>query len=711
MAREVEWMDWGKEAFDKAQAEDKPVLLDIMATWCHWCHVMDESTYSDPEVVDMIRERFVPIRVDTDARPDINARYNRGGWPTTAFLTPKGDLMGGSTYLPPAQMKQTMMEYFVFYRENKEAITEQAREARWNQEVQVAGTGVTDEDIEEAGLDKRVIERAIDDIRSDADLKHGGFGRAPKFPHPEAVDLALLWYHSHHDNMLLSLATLTLESMASGGIYDQLGGGFHRYAIDPGWRVPHFEKLLDVNSMMLSTYARAYAVTREELFRTVALGTMSFLENVLGTPEGAFYSSQNADLRSTGTTYDDGSYFAWTVDEIKAALPEDLARVAIAFYGITAEGDIEPPKSSAATIASVIATPRPDTPSSAQQAAAKSPIGRNVLHEAVTYDDLARTLGISVSDAHEKIEQVKLKLIEARQGRTAPSVDNKILTNWNALAAKAYFDGYGCINSIEHVQRALQVVDFLLANSIAGDGGTWHCLEPAGADEAGPAAEGGWRKTLRGQLCDVAPLVSACLDAYEASANRDYLERARQLVRYADEHLRSPLGGYFDGPPDPDALGTLSIRDRSIYDNSEMAYALARLFLFTGDVAYQDYARRSLVSLLPEYERAGYLAAGFVLAVDMLINYPVELVTVGPIDHPDTRALHQASLRLFEPRRLVQLLDPERDLDIIEKRGYAVTDRPTLFMCINNVCTAPIHDPEQVQEWHERFHVAASVGA
>ena len=685
MPPDVRWMQWGKEAFGRAKAEDKPILLDIMATWCHWCHVMDHTTYSDPEVVDMINERFVPVRVDSDERPDINTRYNRGGWPTTAFLTPDGVLMGGGTYLPPAQMKQTMMEYFTFYAENKQAIIEQSKESRWN----LVAQAVAAEEVEESGLDNRIMERAIDDMRSDADLKYGGFGRAPKFPHPEAVDLALLWYHTHKDDLILSFANLTLHMMVSGGLYDHLEGGFHRYAVDDEWRVPHFEKLLDVNAQMLGAYSRAYSTTHIERYRDVIAGTTGFLEGTLSGPGGAFYSSQNADVRPG----DDGGYFTWTIEEVEKILPKDQARAVITFYGMTPQGDIETFRSPGVTIPAVISDTAP----------AKPATGRNVLHEVMTIDELALKLGTMPEEAAELIKQGKATMREARRRREPPDVDTKIITSWNALAAQAYFAVYEAINKIEHLQRALLVTDFLIRNCLTDDGGTIHCLQE---DEE---AEGGWRKTLHGQLCDIAPFTNACLDAYEASGNRDYLTRALALAQFAREHLHSAQGGFFDSPAGSEELGELAVKDRSIYDNSEMARALARLYLFTGDMQHQDDARKTLAALLPEYERAGYFATSYVLAADTLLNYPVELVTVGPIDDPLTRALHDASLRLFEPRRLIQLLDPERDRDLIEMRGYAVTERPTLFMCMSNVCTAPIHNPDVVQEFHDRFHTMAAV--
>lgn len=663
MAGQVEWMEWSKEAFDKAREEDKPVLLDIMAQWCHWCHMMDTTTYSDPEVGDVIRERFIPIRVDTDARPDINSRYNRGGWPTTAILTPNGDLIGGGTYFPPAQLKQTLLEYANFYREHKDRILEQIRESR----VSVSEQAILPEETEESGIDVRVVERAVDDIRSNADLKHGGFGRAPKFPHPEAVELAMLWHHTHKDDVMHSIATLTLDSMAGGGICDQLGGGFHRYAVDAAWRVPHFEKLLDVNSLLLSTYSTAYRMFRNESYRHTAEGIICFLESVLSTSEPVFYSSQDADVHEG----DDGSYFTWTVGEVRNALPEREADAAVLFYGLTTEGDIE------------------STP------------GRNVLHQTMTHEMLGQKLGLPAEGAAEMVKEINRKLWDVRAKRVAPRIDKKILANWNALAAQGYFKAYEAMGEMRLLQRALAIVDFLIAHCIAPDGSAFHYIE--GLQTSRP------RRWLHGQLFDHAAIANACLDAYEATGNRDYLIRSQQLVGYAGEHLRSPEGGYLDSPAGPEDFGELAVKDRSIYDNAEMARALARLYMLTGEIGCQDDARTALATVLPEYERAGYLASGFALAADFLLNYPVEFVTVGPPDDPATVELHNRSLRLYEPRRIVQLLDPERDRDLIEKKGYVVTERPTLFMCVSTTCAPPIHDPQQLDEVYSRFHTMAGV--
>jgi len=660
MPSKVKWLPWGNQAFKKARAQDKPILLDIGATWCHWCHIMDATTYADPGVVEVIEDQYVPVRVDADARPEINNRYNRGGWPSTAFLTPDGDLMGGGTYIPPAQMKRTLIDYSRFYHDNKEQIRRKLRETRRKNRAEETDV----EAIEEGGVDNRLVEQAIAEISSHADFKHGGFGRAPKFPHPEPIALALLWYHTRQDRKMLEFAKVTLDSMAAGGIHDHIGGGFHRYAVDSDWRVPHFEKLLEVNAALLSSYVAGYRALGDQAYRRTAQGIMSFMENVLSAPGGCFYSSQDAD---TGEG-DDGSYFTWTVNEVKNALPQDEARAVIAFYGMTPAGNME------------------STP------------GRNVLHRAMNCESVARQLGLPTEEVAQVLAQAKKRMAEIRAERKAPKVDEKITTNWNCLAARAYFDVYEAFGKEDHRRRALSIVDFLMHNAVGPDGGACHCIHNGQCHG-------------HGLLADQALLADACLDAYENTGDRKYMHQAVEAVNFIGRHLASPAGGYFDTPATAEDYGELAVRTRMIYDNAEAARVLARLHILTGDDLYQDRARITLAAMLPQFAAMGYLAAGYALGADLVVNYPVEFVTIGPRDAPETRALHEAALRLYEPRRVVQLLDPEGDRDLIEKKGYSVPGTPALFMCVNATCGPPIHTPEQLHDAYEHFVTEAAARA
>jgi len=667
----IQWLDWGQEAFDRAREQDKPILLDIGAAWCHWCHVMERTTYSDPSVAELIAEQFVPVRVDTDAHPEINSRYNRGGWPTTAFLTADGDLLGGGTYYPPAQMKMVLREYSKFYREHRGTIHEKIEEIRSAELAQAAEEGQ-----EEVGVDTGTVAYAIDDIIQHADFRFGGLGRAPKFPHPEPIELALLLYHEQGDPRLGDFIRLTLDAMAAGGIHDRIGGGFHRYSTDLQWRVPHFEKLLDVNAGMLRAYAAAFRATRHENYREVAEGIINYLEGVLAAPEGGFYASQDADSPDG----DEGAYYTWAIEEVREALPADEAEAVVQFFGMTDAGDLK---------------------SMPEQAPAKQSLtlpGRNVLHEAMSFEQLADKMETTAERARALVSEGLLRLAKLRAKRPAPPVDRKIITNWNSLAARAYIEAYGAFGGERLLKHALNVVDFLLINSLEPFGGAYHYIE-SGTPHG------------HGLLSDQAALANACLDAYEASGRRKYLTHAQELIDFIKARLTSPTGGFTDAPAGEASGAGPAGALLSIYDNSEAALALARLYMFTGDAAYQDDAAGVLTALRPEFRSMGYLASAYAIAADFMVNYPVELVVVGPEDSEQTRSLHLAALRLNEPRRIVQLLVPGRDDDLLQHKGYAPAGQPTLYLCVNSTCAPPIHDPEQLAEAHARFRKEQGVHA
>src|SRR3990172_434294 len=289
-AQEVPWRPWGEEAFREAPEQKKPVLLGISAVWCHWCHVMDETTYSDEEVIRLIGERFVPVRVDNDQRPDVNARYNMGGWPTTAFLTPEGEVLAGMTYVAPEQFRQVLEQLSAHYRENRQEIGRKVAEVRERRQAVVGEMGG------EGELSDQVLQDVLTAISDVYDPVHGGFGSQPKFPHTDAIDLLLYAHQRRNDPDLLHMARKTLERMAAGGVFDQVWGGFFRYATNRDWSVPHFEKMLEDNASLLRNFLRLYRITGDEQHAAVARRIIEYLDGWLSDPEtGAFYGSQDAD--------------------------------------------------------------------------------------------------------------------------------------------------------------------------------------------------------------------------------------------------------------------------------------------------------------------------------------------------------------------------------------------------------------------------------
>ncbi|RMF83505.1 MAG: thioredoxin domain-containing protein, partial [Nitrospinota bacterium] len=339
----VHWYEWGAEAFQKAQELDRPILLDIGAIWCHWCHVMDRETYESPEIARLINQHFLPIKVDRDARPDIDRRYQkvivaltgRGGWPLTLFLTPQGEVIFGGTYFPPQArlgkpgMQELLPKIATLYRERKAELLQHVREfhqtlSRYQQQSVVPGA-----------LDPRLITPVLEDMEQRFEPIHGGFDPGPKFPRTAAVELALLAYDRDPQNrVLLHMVTKTLQSMARGGIFDQIGGGFHRYVTDAAWLVPHFEKLLNLNAELLRNYLHAYQATGEPLFKEVALSTFRYVQETLSRQGGGFYASQDADMHPQ----DDGRYYTWTGQELLDALPPEEAPLLLRYFDIPPTG-------------------------------------------------------------------------------------------------------------------------------------------------------------------------------------------------------------------------------------------------------------------------------------------------------------------------------------------------------------------------------------
>ncbi|MFQ5724187.1 MAG: thioredoxin domain-containing protein, partial [Terriglobia bacterium] len=385
----VHWYPWGPEAFQQAQKEDKPILLDIGAVWCHWCHVMDRESYEDAEVATLINQHFIPVKVDRDARPDIDARYQaaisalsgQGGWPLTAFLTPEGKPFFGGTYFPPEDyfgrpgLKRVLASIAANYRTRKGEIADNAEK--------LLSALRQAESFSEA---RREFTPAVADVIVDSavklfDLRYGGFGTAPKFAHPAALELLLEGYQVKQERFLLTIITTTLDGMATGGVYDQLAGGFHRYSVDAQWKVPHFEKMAYDNSELLKSYLHGFQVTGNPFYRRIGEGIVNWVNTDLADLErGGFYASQDADY----SLEDDGDFFTWTLEEVRAALPPDDAQLVAEHYDIGEQGEMH-------------------------HNAAK-----NVLRVARAVEELARQRALPAEEIEKRLEAAKKKMLAAR---------------------------------------------------------------------------------------------------------------------------------------------------------------------------------------------------------------------------------------------------------------------------------------------------------
>src|SRR5205807_761496 len=434
MHQPIRWHEWGEVAFAAAARENKPMLLDVGAVWCHWCHVMDRESYEDPEVAAIVNENFIAVKVDRDERPDIDSRYQaavqavsgQGGWPLTAFLTPDGKPFYGGTYFPPTDglgrpsFKRVLVSIANAYREKHGDVVEQAKmvESAIAQAESFAGRG--------GRVSASVIEAIKRSTFSLFDPQHGGFGQAPKFPHPSALDLLIERYAKSGDESLRNLIVTTLEHMASGGVYDQLAGGFHRYSVDERWVVPHFEKMCYDNSELLKNYVHGYQATGSELFASVARDIIRWMDEWLSDRErGGFYASQDADISMD----DDGDYFTWTLDEARAVLTEEEAQVAALHYDINEVGEMH-----------------------------HNP-AKNVLYVRAPLDEIARRLNLSPERAKELLDSAKNKMYATRLQRPTPYVDKTVYVGWNGMCVAAYLEAARVFN-LDHARSfALRSLD------------------------------------------------------------------------------------------------------------------------------------------------------------------------------------------------------------------------------------------------------------
>ncbi len=653
----VHWRPWSEAAFARAQAEDKPILLDIGAVWCHWCHVIDHESYEDPAVAAIINEHFVAIKVDRDERPDIDARYQhavsaitgQGGWPLTAFLTPGGRVFYGGTYFPPDDaygrpgFKRVLLSAATYYRDRKDEAVDAA--AQLHRQLAALLNPAA------AGpMDPGHLSAAVASIARQHDSTHGGFGGAPKFPHPATLELLLQRAFRTGEADLLDMVTRTLDQMARGGIRDHLGGGFHRYSTDARWIVPHFEKMLYDNAGLLGAYVQAWQATGRPLFRTVAEETAAFLLRVLSDPQrGGFYGSQDADIGPD----DDGSYFTWTEAEARSVLTPDEFAVAAARYHLSGPGEMH------------------DTER------------RHVLYADHDPGAVALTLRREVAEVEELLERAQQKLAAARASRAAPYVDTALYANWNGMAIAAMLAAGASFGETIYRDAALRALERFLADAYSPEDGFTH-------------TPGGTTRTLD----DQAQMAQALLGAYEATAEERYLSTARSVMEVAVRDYWDGEG-FRDVPRSTSGPG-LEVPYRPLQDaptpsaNAVAARVLLRLSRVFGTDAHRQLVERLLSASVAGLAGHGLHASALFLALDDFLHEPAHVTIIGPSQDPRVGALRDAALRTWRPDRVISHhADGDTDVPIPEA-VQAMLERatePVAYVCAGTACAPPVRDP------------------
>ncbi len=680
MHQPIRWHEWGEEAFATAQRHNKPMLLDIGAVWCHWCHVMDRESYDDPEVAQIVNDHFIAVKVDRDERPDIDSRYQaavsaisgQGGWPLTAFLTPEGKPFYGGTYFPPddqwgrPSFKRVLTSIANAYREKHADVADQANR------VEQAISHAESFSGRSGRFSPRVIEAIVKSAVGMFDANNGGFGQAPKFPHPGTLDLLMERYARTGDEQIKNVFVTTLERMANGGVYDQLAGGFHRYSVDERWVVPHFEKMSYDNSELLKNYVHGYQVTGVEFFASVAQDIIRWMDEWLSDRQhGGFYASQDADYSMD----DDGDYFTWTVEETKAALTEQEAAAAGLHYEINAVGEMH-----------------------------HNP-AKNVLYVRASAEEIAQRLQLPPESVRELLASAKKKMYAARLLRPTPYVDQTMYVGWNSLCISAYLEAAKVLELEQARRFALRSLDRILSEGWQPERGLLHVIV-----YSDPKAT---RRDVSGLLEDYAFTAIACLDAYEATADFSYFKFAKSITDAMVRKFFDPVsGGFFDAevdaPEGAKALGVLSARRKPFQDsptpagNPAAVIALLRMHAYTNDANYRDQAEQTLEVFAGMADQFGIYGATYGIAAVHFSQPHTQIVVIGAGDEAEALfsaaragfAFNKTVLRLTPNETVARNLPPALAETIPNVPG--IQEKASAVLCTSFSCQPPVSDAGQL---------------
>ena len=679
----VEWQQWGEDAFAQAAAEDKPILLDIGAVWCHWCHVMDRESYEDAETAKVINDHFIAVKVDRDERPDVDTRYQaavsaisgQGGWPLTAFLTPDGKPFFGGTYFPPddrhgrpsfRRVLLTMAEAFQDRRSEVDESAGSVMRAIEHNESFMGRSG---------NPGPELVAKLVSAALKQFDARSGGFGSQPKFPHSGAIDLLLDSASRVSSGMgaesAKTAAMVTLQKMARGGIYDHLAGGFHRYSVDDRWVVPHFEKMSYDNSELLKNYVHAFQTFVDPECARVAREMIQWIDEWLSDRElGGFYASQDADY----SLDDDGDYFTWTRDEAAEVLSGGELAVASAYYDIGEIGDMH-----------------------------HNP-AKNVLHVRGTLEGVAKSNHISLDEAKERLASAKAKLYAARRQRPTPYVDKTIYVAWNGMMISAYLEAGRVLDMPEVRAFALKSLDRVLEGAWDASTGMAHVVAYGETGAVGAR--------VAGVIDDYAAMGHAALDAWEVTGEMRYYAVAEEIAQSAVTRFYDPVGlGFFDteAPADGEQrLGALAARRKPLQDsptpagNSVAAALLLRLEALNGREEYAVKALETLETFAGVVEHFGLYAASYGLALQRMVQRPVQVCVIG--DDAAARRLEAVALARYAVNKSVIRLRRDQMEALPPMLAETLPRLPGLqegsvaVVCSSKGCLPPVRTADELIE-------------
>lgn len=658
----VEWYPWSQEAFDKAKAENKPVFLSIGYSTCHWCHVMEKECFEDEEVAKLMNEAFVCIKVDREERPDLDAAYmavcqemgRNCGWPLNIIMTPRKNVFFAASYIPKnsrhgltglMELTPQVMEIWKMRRPELEIVGADIRSRIEALEKRTV----------ESKLGKDVLEDAYEKLTIDFDGENGGFGRAPKFPRPHTLLFLLRYWRRSGEKNALAMVEKTLRFMRLGGIFDQLGFGFHRYSTDAQWLVPHFEKMLYDQALLALAYTEAYQVTGAGKFKLTAKEVLEYVLRDLASPEGAFYSAEDAD-----TEGEEGKFYLWTTEEIRRSLQPEDAELAVRLFEVLPEGNFF-------------------------DASVGRRNGENILHFPKPLEQIASESGLTLDELIVRLSRIRNVLFEARKKRTPPAKDDKVLVDWNGLMIAALAKASQVFGEQRYLQAAVKAADFILDNLRRDDGGLYHRYVKG-------------EKAVEGFLDDYAFLVFGLIEVYEASFEEKYLQAATasakaMTARFWDE---KDGGFYFTTKSAENVVP----RMKQVYDgavpsgNSVALLNLLRLARLTNETVYEEMANKILKVFSEEVKGAPHAHTFMLAGVDFAVGPTYNVVVIGDLHEKDTLDMLAALRKTYLPNMTVKLMQPSK-----AALGYQrIEGKATAYVCRDQTCMPPTNNIEKMLE-------------
>jgi uncharacterized protein YyaL (SSP411 family) len=661
----VNWYPWGEEAFDKARKEDKPVFLSIGYATCHWCHVMAHESFEDEEVALLLNESYVAIKVDREERPDVDKIYmavcqsltGRGGWPLSIFVTPEGKPFFAGTFFPKSS--RMGMPGFVDILKQIAAMwqNDRASVVKASENITTAIQPRSDSVRSVHALNVETLKKGYAQLARTFDPIWGGFGAAPKFPTPHHLMFLLRWYKRSGDSRAMEMVEKTLNTMRSGGIFDQIGLGFHRYSVDEKWLVPHFEKMLYDQALLAMAYIEAYQATGKVEIAQVAREIFTYVLRDMNSPEGGFYSAEDADSEGN-----EGLFYLWSPLEVREHLGEELGDLFCRFYGITEAGNFEE--------------------------------GRSIPHVPVSTQSFAAKEGMDLTGLEKALNDGRDRLFEVRKKRVPPLKDDKILTSWNGLMIAAFAKGYQAFGNQAYADAARRAADFILKNLKTFDGRILRRYRQG--DAAYP-----------GYLDDYAFLIAGLLDLYEATFEVSYLEEAIELNEAMVDIFWDKQGGglYFTGQGNE----SLITRSKEVYDgalpsgNSVAALNFLRLSRMTGNINLEQRAEQLIQAFSKQVADQPVAYTQLLIALDFMIGPSQEIVVVGDPSLTNTQAMIHAVQRSFLPNKVLLLRSQGvkgkqlASLSPFVEAMSSINNQPTVYVCENYACKTPIKDVDALK--------------